>query len=121
MPSSDATQAEPSPSSEAMQVGAPPGLDPSLAADPALQRAHAVLARVPLIDGHNDLPWTIREHKDAPGVAAYGLRAATKGTPICRGCAGRVGASSGRCTCPAIGRPATWCACSSSRSIWRGG
>ena len=24
--------------------------------DPALARAHALLAKVPLIDGHNDLP-----------------------------------------------------------------
>nr|WP_211302521.1 dipeptidase [Nannocystis exedens] len=69
-------------------------IDPSIAADPALQRAHAVLARVPLIDGHNDLPWTIREAKEAPGdVAAYDLRAATKGhTDLPRLRTGRVGA-----------------------------
>jgi membrane dipeptidase len=29
--------------------------------DPALARARALLDKVPLIDGHNDLPWTIRE------------------------------------------------------------
>jgi membrane dipeptidase len=29
--------------------------------DPALARARALLAKVPLIDGHNDLPWTLRE------------------------------------------------------------
>nr|WP_272088926.1 dipeptidase [Nannocystis bainbridge] len=67
--------------------------DPALADDP-LGRAHAVLARVPLIDGHNDLPWTIREYKQAPGdVAAYDLRAATPGhTDLPRLRAGRVGA-----------------------------
>ena len=49
----------------------------AVAVDPALQRAHAVLARVPLIDGHNDLPWTVREYKGGPGdVAAYDLRTA---------------------------------------------
>lgn len=48
--------------------------------DPALLRARAVLSRTPLIDGHNDLPWTIREFKAAPGdVAAYGLRGRTAG------------------------------------------
>ncbi|MCY1059158.1 dipeptidase [Nannocystis sp. SCPEA4] len=72
----------------------PPATDPALAADPALQRAHAVLARVPLIDGHNDLPWTIREDKLAPGdVAAYDLRAATTGhTDLPRLRAGKLGA-----------------------------
>lgn len=62
--------------------------------DPALARAHAVLARVPLIDGHNDLPWTIREYKEAPGdVVAYDLRATTPGhTDLPRLRAGRVGA-----------------------------
>ena len=51
-----------------------------LGEDPALLRARAVLSRVPLIDGHNDLPWAIREFKPAPGdVAAYGLRGRTSG------------------------------------------
>lgn len=51
-----------------------------LGEDPALLRARAVLSRVPLIDGHNDLPWAIREFKPAPGdVAAYGLRGRTPG------------------------------------------
>ena len=31
------------------------------AEDAALVRARALLARVPLVDGHNDLPWTLRE------------------------------------------------------------
>src|SRR5512134_919432 len=29
--------------------------------DPALARARALLDKAPLIDGHNDLPWTLRE------------------------------------------------------------
>ena len=32
-----------------------------LAEDEALVRARALLDRVPLVDGHNDLPWTLRE------------------------------------------------------------
>jgi membrane dipeptidase len=31
------------------------------AEDEALVRARALLERVPLVDGHNDLPWTLRE------------------------------------------------------------
>jgi membrane dipeptidase len=50
------------------------------AADPALARAEAVLARSPVIDGHNDLPWAIRENAAAPrDVVAYDLRTRTKG------------------------------------------
>jgi len=64
------------------------------AVDPALQRAYGVLARVPLIDGHNDLAWTVREFKGGPGdVAAYDLRTARVGhTDLPRLRAGRVGA-----------------------------
>ena len=50
--------------------------------DPALALAHAeaILARHPVIDGHNDLPWAIRENAAAPrDVAAYDLRSRTKG------------------------------------------
>ncbi|MBK9754064.1 MAG: dipeptidase [Nannocystis sp.] len=62
--------------------------------DPALMRARALLSRVPLIDGHNDLAWTIREFKAAPGdVAAYDLRGRTAGhTDLPRLRAGQVGA-----------------------------
>jgi membrane dipeptidase len=43
-------------------------------ADPALARALALLETMPLIDGHNDLPWVIRNDAAARGdVAAYGL------------------------------------------------
>lgn len=43
--------------------------------DPALEHARRLLESTPLIDGHNDLPWEIRESKTAPrDVAAYDLR-----------------------------------------------
>jgi membrane dipeptidase len=43
--------------------------------DPALERARKLLESTPLIDGHNDLPWEIREFRSAPrDVAAYDLR-----------------------------------------------
>ena len=51
---------------------------PALAQDPALARAKALLKRVPLVDGHNDLPWEIREAKAHPmDVEAYDLRKKT--------------------------------------------
>ena len=44
-------------------------------ADAALDHAKEVLAKSILFDGHNDLPWTIRDFKDAPGdVDAYDIR-----------------------------------------------
>ena len=47
----------------------------SAAADPALEHAKALLAEGILFDGHNDLPWTIRGWKVAPGdVDAYDIR-----------------------------------------------
>jgi membrane dipeptidase len=62
--------------------------------DPALDRARRILRSVPLIDGHNDLAWTIRESKTAPmDVAAYDLRTRTEGhTDLERLKAGQVGA-----------------------------
>jgi membrane dipeptidase len=43
-------------------------------ASSALQHARDLLRRHILIDGHNDLPWTIRNAQEAPGdVAAYEL------------------------------------------------
>jgi membrane dipeptidase len=48
--------------------------------DPHLEIARRVLAGAPLIDGHNDLPWAIREATLEPrNVAAYDLRARTPG------------------------------------------
>lgn len=41
-------------------------------ADAALAHARALLARIALVDGHNDLPWTIRED-GASDLASYDL------------------------------------------------
>jgi membrane dipeptidase len=50
------------------------------AEDAALEHARRVLAAHPVIDGHNDLPWTIREYAKAPrDVVAYDLRSRTPG------------------------------------------
>ena len=50
------------------------------AADPHLARAERVLRAVPLVDGHNDLPWAIRTSETAPrDVRAYDLRQRTPG------------------------------------------
>jgi membrane dipeptidase len=58
------------------------------------ERARKVLASSPLIDGHNDLAWAIRENKKAPmDVAAYDLRQHTAGmTDLARLKQGMVGA-----------------------------
>jgi len=62
--------------------------------DAALEHARKLLESAPLIDGHNDLPWEIRESKTAPrNVAAYDLRKrAPKHTDLSRLAAGKVGA-----------------------------
>jgi membrane dipeptidase len=62
--------------------------------DAALARARKILRSVPLIDGHNDLPWEIRNSKTAPrDVAAYDLRGRTPGhTDLQRLQTGQVGA-----------------------------
>jgi membrane dipeptidase len=45
-----------------------------------LERARQILQRHPVIDGHNDLPWAIRNHAAAPmDVEAYDLRTRTPG------------------------------------------
>ncbi len=74
-----------------------PALTPLLAQAPspaALARAQALLKRVPLVDGHNDLPWEIREAKGAPmDVEAYDLRKRTPDeTDLARLRAGRLAA-----------------------------
>ncbi len=63
------------------------------AADPAAL-ADRVLREHPLVDGHNDLPWTIREHNARPmDVVAYDLRSRTPGaTDLARLRAGHLGA-----------------------------
>jgi membrane dipeptidase len=66
----------------------------SAQADPALEHARKLLRSTPLIDGHNDLPWTIREFAAAPrDVARYDLRGTVPGhTDLARLKAGMVGA-----------------------------
>lgn len=47
---------------------------------PELIRARRLLAAHPVIDGHNDLPWALREYAKAPGdLDAYDLRKRTEG------------------------------------------
>ena len=67
---------------------------PPAAPDPALRRALRVLDHALLVDGHNDLPWAIREWKEHPGdVLGYDLRGSAPGqTDLARLRAGRVGA-----------------------------
>lgn len=69
-------------------TGAAPGDDAHMAI------ARRVLSTTPLVDGHNDLPWAIRNHEPAPhDVAAYDLRTRTPGhTDIPRLREGMVGA-----------------------------
>lgn len=63
------------------------------AQDPALDRARAVLSATPLVDGHNDLPWAIRNARVPRDVRAYGLEGRTEGhTDIPRLREGMVGA-----------------------------
>ncbi|MEP7324478.1 MAG: dipeptidase [Gemmatimonadota bacterium] len=62
-------------------------------ADPALEHANRLLRASPVIDGHNDLPWAIRDAKDAPrDVEAYDLTTTRPGqTDLPRLRAGHVG------------------------------
>jgi membrane dipeptidase len=55
-------------------------LEAQTGSDPYLERAKRLLRQTPLIDGHNDLPWRIREDSIARGsVDAYDLRRHTPG------------------------------------------
>ena len=62
--------------------------------DAHMQKALSVLRRVPLVDGHNDLPWVIRQNASAPrDVGRYDLRRTVSGhTDIERLKRGMVGA-----------------------------
>src|SRR5213596_3706133 len=62
--------------------------------DPAMARALRALAAQPVVDGHNDLPWRIREDTLHPmDVEAYDLRQHTPGmTDLARLKQGHVGA-----------------------------
>ena len=64
------------------------------AADSNLARARHILRTTPLVDGHNDLAWRIREDKHAPrDVDAYDLRRTTPGhTDLARMQQGMIGA-----------------------------
>jgi membrane dipeptidase len=66
---------------------------PDLDADLLLAHARELLRAHPLIDGHNDLPWAIRQDPDAAGdVDRYDLRRRTAGhTDLPRLRAGGVG------------------------------
>lgn len=61
--------------------------------DANMERALRVLRSTPLVDGHNDLPWAIRENQMRPrDVEAYDLRLRTAGhTDLDRLRQGRVG------------------------------
>src|SRR5260221_12213321 len=61
--------------------------------DAALKHAREILRTNILVDGHNDLPWAIRESKTAPGdVGAYDLTKKTSGqTDLARLRAGGLG------------------------------
>jgi membrane dipeptidase len=74
-------------------VGAVPAPSRPAAPAAALRHARRLLGRHPVIDGHNDLPWTIRNDAKAPGdVVAYDLRRRTRGdTDLARLKAGGVG------------------------------
>ncbi|HMA01057.1 MAG TPA: dipeptidase [Gemmatimonadaceae bacterium] len=63
-------------------------------ADANLARAKRILRTTPLVDGHNDLAWRIREDKHAPrDVEAYDLRKTTPGhTDLSRMKSGELGA-----------------------------
>jgi membrane dipeptidase len=67
---------------------------PAGRADANLARAERVLRATPLVDGHNDLPWAIRESATAPlDVDAYDLTRTTPGhTDLARLKQGMVGA-----------------------------
>lgn len=53
---------------------------PAAAESPELVHARALLAKATLFDGHNDLPWAIREDKTAQGMPSkYDLRTRAPG------------------------------------------
>jgi membrane dipeptidase len=62
--------------------------------DEHMDKVRRVLSETPLFDGHNDLPWAIREQEGVPhSVRAYNLRNTTAGhTDISRLRSGMVGA-----------------------------
>ncbi|MBS1242202.1 MAG: rane dipeptidase [Gemmatimonadetes bacterium] len=79
--------------SAAVAVATHPAGAQTPAQDPAMATAIRVLRSSPLIDGHNDLPWHIRESPEARGsVESYDLRRRTTGhTDLARLRAGMLG------------------------------
>jgi membrane dipeptidase len=77
----------------AVLVVAAVGISAAESEDASLKHARKLLKQTILIDGHNDLPWAIRDVKDHPlDVEAYDLRHTTSGqTDISRLRAGGVG------------------------------
>lgn len=75
--------------------------------DPALRHAHELLQRTILIDGHNDVPWAIRESKEAPcDVDGYDLRKKLAGhTDLARMKEGHVGGQFWSVYIPGHARP----------------
>ncbi|HEX7546097.1 MAG TPA: dipeptidase, partial [Gemmatimonadaceae bacterium] len=69
------------------------GPSKALSPEAALAHARELLSSTPLIDGHNDTPWEIRENKAAPrDVDAYDLRRHTPHqTDIARMRSGKLG------------------------------
>ena len=78
----------------ALMTAATVGAQATPSADSYMTRALRVLRAAPVMDGHNDLPWRIREDTVAPhDVDAYDLRKRTPGhTDLARLKAGHVGA-----------------------------
>ena len=74
-------------------TGAAASAQASSASDPYMARAIRILTAQPIVDGHNDLPWRIREDKAHPmDVEWYDLRRHTAGmTDLARLKAGHVG------------------------------
>ena len=99
----------------AAQTTSPPANDRYLA------RARRILKQTPLIDGHNDLPWRIREDSIARGnVDAYDLRKHTPGhTDLDRLRKGMIGAQFWSVYIPGSGVIPDTRESSSSRSISR--
>lgn len=80
-----------------LSIGLPASADtarPAPTEEVALRHARKLLKSTILVDGHNDLPWAIRESKTAPmNVEAYDLRKRTPGhTDLARLREGGVGA-----------------------------
>src|SRR3970040_809671 len=89
------------------------------AQDVHMEKALRVLQAVPLVDGHNDLPWYIRnDFKQAPlDVEAYDLRRPTTGnTALARLQRGMVGGQFWSVYVPGDWRDSGFARVSSSRS-----